>query len=181
MQGITATAVSTSLTVEGSQQLNWSTLAVTSCAKLASLTTGLFGAVETILQWKITSVLQSQHQAMPSLCRQTRFSRMLGVLESGPSYQDTTRFLLRLSCRVFLFTQWARAKSCDCGMARIWWVILKATMEDWSAAMFTLFMSEILSPAKIGDKRFIPISWNDSFWWFCFRFLGAAVKNSRNS
>ena len=31
----------------------------------------------------------------------------------------------------------------------IWWVILKAIMEDWSSAMFTLFMSEILSLAKI--------------------------------
>ena len=38
----------------------------------------------------------------------------------------------------FFFTSWYRAKSCDCGMVRIWQTTLKPTMEDGSAVMFTL-------------------------------------------
>ena len=100
------------------------------------------GVVVTILQLDITSVLPSQHQAMPSWCRQTSFSRIVGVLESGPSYPDITHFPPRLSCRVLLLTRWARAKSCDCGMVRIWWPTLNTTMEDWSAVMFMFCTSD---------------------------------------
>lgn len=63
-------------------------------------------------------------------------SRMLEELETGPSYPDITRILLRLSCRAFLLTRSLQAKSCACGMGRILRASLSKTMEDGSAVMF---------------------------------------------
>ena len=61
-------------------------------------------------------------------------------------------------------------------MVRIWWVSLKATMEDWSAVMF-MFCTSDNSPFKFQFQ----VSGRFSEMIIFFRFLVAEIKGRINA